>query len=161
MNLNLSDGYWLQQLQNHDHISANAFPISKKIMVEYAGPNTNKPLHLGHLRNIFIGYSVAEILKAAGHEVMKVNIYNDRGVHISKSMLAYELYGNHETPESSGIKGDHLVGEYYVRYDLELKKQVDDLVATGWILKRQKRKRRLRSRFRRCFAVGKRRPGSA
>jgi arginyl-tRNA synthetase len=101
------------------------------VLVEYCGPNTNKPLHLGHLRNIFIGYSISEILKAAGNDIIKVNIYNDRGVHICKSMLAYQKYGNHETPESSGEKGDHLVGEYYVRFEQELRAQMNNLMADG------------------------------
>ncbi len=104
---------------------------NKKIMVEYAGPNTNKPLHLGHIRNIFIGYSVSEILKAAGNEVVKVNIYNDRGIHICKSMLAYQKYGNKETPQTKNIKGDHLVGNYYVKFDQELKIQIAGLMAKG------------------------------
>ncbi|MEI7801456.1 MAG: arginine--tRNA ligase, partial [Bacteroidota bacterium] len=95
------------------------------------GPNTNKPLHLGHLRNILIGYSVAEILKAAGNTVMKVNIYNDRGVHICKSMLAYQKFGKGETPKSSGKKGDHLIGDYYVKFDQELKIQIAGLMTGG------------------------------
>lgn len=103
----------------------------KKIMVEYAGPNTNKPLHLGHIRNIFIGYSVSEILKAAGNEVVKVNIYNDRGIHICKSMLAYQKFGNRETPKTKGIKGDHMVGDYYVKFDQELKIQIAGLMTQG------------------------------
>lgn len=133
LNLRLKDGYWIGEFLNR--IMNPAFgelsATGKKIMVEYCGPNTNKPLHLGHLRNIFIGHSMAAILKAAGNEVVKVNIYNDRGVHICKSMLAYQKYGNHETPESSGEKGDHLVGEYYVRFEQELRKQISELVANG------------------------------
>ncbi|HUM47605.1 MAG TPA: arginine--tRNA ligase [Chitinophagales bacterium] len=133
LNLRLKDNYWINIFGTE--INSSTFgvlpPTGKKIMVEYCGPNTNKPLHLGHLRNIFIGHSTAAILKAAGNEVIKVNIYNDRGVHICKSMLAYQKYGNHETPESSGEKGDHLVGEYYVRFEQELRKQVSELVAQG------------------------------
>ncbi len=101
------------------------------VMVEYSSPNTNKPLHLGHLRNNFLGYSVAEILKANGYDVVKANLINDRGIHICKSMLAYEKYGEGETPESSGMKGDHLIGKYYVRYDQEYRKEVAGLVASG------------------------------
>ncbi len=104
-------------------------PHGKKVMVEYSSPNTNKPLHLGHLRNNFLGYSVAEILKADGYEVMKTNLVNDRGIHICKSMLAYQKFGKGETPESAGIKGDHLVGNYYVVFDKANKRQIEELVA--------------------------------
>ncbi len=100
-------------------------------MVEYSSPNTNKPLHLGHLRNNFLGYSVAEILKANGYEVIKANLVNDRGIHICKSMVAYQQVGKDETPESSGLKGDHLAGKYYVLFDKEYKKQIEDLKAEG------------------------------
>lgn len=105
--------------------------VKSKVLVEYSSPNTNKPLHLGHIRNNLLGFSVAQILKAAGNEVNKVNIVNDRGVHICKSMLAYQLFGNLETPEFSGLKGDHLVGKYYVAYDKEFKKQVQELLING------------------------------
>ncbi|WP_347922560.1 arginine--tRNA ligase [Pontimicrobium sp. SW4] len=101
------------------------------IMVEYSSPNTNKPLHLGHIRNNLLGYSVAEILKAAGHKVYKTQIINDRGIHICKSMLAWERYGNRETPESTGLKGDKLVGNYYVKFDQEYKKEIANLIAQG------------------------------
>ncbi|MGG6230679.1 arginine--tRNA ligase [Tenacibaculum sp. SDUM215027] len=100
-------------------------------MVEYSSPNTNKPLHLGHVRNVLLGYSVAEILKAAGHKVYKTQIINDRGIHICKSMLAWEKFGNGETPESTGLKGDKLVGNYYVKFDQEYKKEISELVAEG------------------------------
>ncbi|OSY88264.1 arginyl-tRNA synthetase [Tenacibaculum holothuriorum] len=100
-------------------------------MVEYSSPNTNKPLHLGHVRNVLLGYSVAEILKAAGHKVYKTQIINDRGIHICKSMLAWKRFGNGETPESTGLKGDKLVGNYYVKFDKEYKKEINDLVASG------------------------------
>src|SRR5438132_12068866 len=93
-------------------------------MVEYSSPNTNKPLHLGHIRNNLLGYSVAELLKAAGNKVIKTNLVNDRGIHICKSMLAWKKFGNGETPESSEMKGDHLVGKYYVEFDKQLKLQV-------------------------------------
>ncbi len=103
----------------------------KEIMVEYSSPNTNKPLHLGHLRNNFLGYSVAELYKAVGYSVHKVQIINDRGIHICKSMAAWKLFGNGETPESSGIKGDHLVGKYYVEFDKNFKAQVKELLDKG------------------------------
>ncbi|MFD2565817.1 arginine--tRNA ligase [Pseudotenacibaculum haliotis] len=101
------------------------------MMVEYSSPNTNKPLHLGHIRNNLLGYSVAEILKAAGKKVYKTQIINDRGIHICKSMLAWKKYGNGETPESTGLKGDKLVGNYYVKFDQEYKKEIAELVASG------------------------------
>lgn len=101
------------------------------VMVEYSSPNTNKPLHLGHLRNNFLGYSVAEILKAIGHKVTKVQIINDRGIHICKSMLAWQIAGNGETPQSSGMKGDKLVGKYYVEFDKIHKKQMAELIGQG------------------------------
>ncbi|WP_299050684.1 arginine--tRNA ligase [uncultured Polaribacter sp.] len=103
----------------------------KAIMVEYSSPNTNKPLHLGHVRNNLLGYGVAEILKAAGHKVYKTQIINDRGIHICKSMLAWEKFGNGETPESTGLKGDKLVGNYYVKFDQEYKKQIAELITSG------------------------------
>ncbi|MDD7913013.1 arginine--tRNA ligase [Polaribacter ponticola] len=103
----------------------------KAIMVEYSSPNTNKPLHLGHVRNNLLGYSVAEIIKAAGKKVYKTQIINDRGIHICKSMLAWEKFGNGETPESTGLKGDKLVGNYYVKFDQEYKKEIGNLVASG------------------------------
>ncbi|MCS6990979.1 MAG: arginine--tRNA ligase [Chitinophagales bacterium] len=133
VNLLLSDRFWcdflLQQRTNPHY--GHATTKQPRVLVEFCGPNTNKPLHLGHLRNIFIGYAVSEILQAVGHEVIRVNILNDRGVHICKSMLAYKKFGKHETPESSGVKGDFLVGEYYVRFEQELKKQIDALRAEG------------------------------
>ena len=104
---------------------------SRLLMVEYSSPNTNKPLHLGHIRNNLLGYSVAEILKANGHKVLKVNLVNDRGIHICKSMLAWSKWGNGETPASSGMKGDHLVGKYYVLYDKKYKEQVETLIEKG------------------------------
>ena len=100
-------------------------------MIEYSSPNTNKPLHLGHIRNNLLGYSVAQILRAVGHNVIKVNLVNDRGIHICKSMLAWKRYGGGETPASSGMKGDHLVGKYYVEFDKHYKAQVKELTASG------------------------------
>ena len=106
-------------------------PEDKAVMVEYSSPNTNKPLHLGHIRNNLLGYSVAEILKASGKKVYKTQIINDRGIHICKSMLAWERFGNDETPESTGLKGDKLVGNYYVKFDQEYKKEIQELIAQG------------------------------
>ncbi|MDP3466757.1 MAG: arginine--tRNA ligase [Daejeonella sp.] len=133
LNLSISDTYWIDQLLNTILDQGfGRFPGNgKKVMVEYSSPNTNKPLHLGHVRNNLLGYSVAEILSANGYEVIKVNLVNDRGIHICKSMLAWALFGNGETPESSGLKGDHLVGKYYVIFDQEYKKQIADLVQKG------------------------------
>jgi arginyl-tRNA synthetase len=126
LNLSISDEYWVSQLYNN--IIADDFAIAKpngqKVMVEYSSPNTNKPLHLGHIRNNLLGYSVAEILAADGYEVIKTNLVNDRGIHICKSMLAWQKFGEGETPESSGMKGDHLVGKYYVLFDKELREQL-------------------------------------
>ena len=133
LNLSISDSYWIDQLlENVLNESFGQFPSNgKRVMVEYSSPNTNKPLHLGHVRNNLLGYSVAEILSANGYEVIKVNLVNDRGIHICKSMLAWALFGNGETPESSGLKGDHLVGKYYVIFDQEYKKQIAELVEEG------------------------------
>jgi len=133
LNISLSDQYWIDEL--YKNIATNDFavvkPNGKKVMVEYSSPNTNKPLHLGHVRNNLLGYSVAEILKAAGYEVIKANLVNDRGIHICKSMLAWQLFGNGETPESTSMKGDHLVGKYYVIFDKEYKKEIELLKVEG------------------------------
>lgn len=126
LNLSVSDGWWLQFLQqqyNDSHYGRHP-RNGKRVMIEYSSPNTNKPLHLGHLRNNFLGWSVAEIYKANGYEVVKTCIANDRGIHICKSMVAWKLFGNGATPESTGIKGDHLVGDYYVLFGTEMKKQL-------------------------------------
>ncbi len=133
LNLSLKNSYWTDVFyQTINQPNFGSFPSNgKKVMVEYSSPNTNKPLHLGHVRNNLLGYSVAEILKATGYEVIKANLVNDRGIHICKSMLAWEKYGNGETPESSGLKGDHLVGKYYVLFDKEYKKQIETLKDQG------------------------------
>lgn len=119
----------------NENFGKTSFELSsaqpEKVMVEYASPNTNKPLHLGHLRNIFLGWSVAEILKAAGNEVVKTSIVNDRGIHICKSMIAWQEFANGATPDSENQKGDHLVGDYYVKFNDEYKKQIDELIAAG------------------------------
>ena len=109
----------------------NPFAENDAVMVEYSSPNTNKPLHLGHIRNNLLGYSVAEILKASGKKVYKTQIINDRGIHICKSMLAWQKFGNNETPETTGLKGDKLVGNYYVKFDQEYKKEIENLKASG------------------------------
>jgi len=134
LNLVLSDSHLLNLF--YQTFANKTFGFGKKdtdeaIMVEYSSPNTNKPLHLGHIRNNLLGYSVAEILKAAGNKVYKTQIVNDRGIHICKSMLAYQKFGNEETPESTGLKGDKLIGNYYVRFDQEYKKEIAILEAKG------------------------------
>lgn len=129
LNLTVADTYFVEQLQTIGALRKSSAAAGKKIMVEYSSPNTNKPLHLGHLRNNFLGWSVAEILKAAGNEVMKTCIVNDRGIHICKSMIAWELFGNGQTPESTGTKGDHFVGDYYVKCENQIKTEAADIVA--------------------------------
>ena len=129
LNLSISDSYWINSLEQAANYQATA--NGKKVMVEYSSPNTNKPLHLGHIRNNLLGYSVAEILAASGYEVIKANLVNDRGIHICKSMLSWQKFGNGETPESSGLKGDHLVGKYYVLFDKAYKAEQEALVAQG------------------------------
>ena len=133
LNLTIAEGYWLEFLhREHDRPDFGRKERNgKKVMIEYSSPNTNKPLHLGHLRNNFLGWSIAEIFKANGYDIVKTCIANDRGIHICKSMIAWQLFADGATPESTGIKGDHLVGDYYVRFSTEQKKQVAELVATG------------------------------
>ena len=135
LNLVFSDTYFLNSFatiyptENFGFVSAIAG--DKSVMVEYSSPNTNKPLHLGHVRNNLLGYSVSEIIKASGKKVYKTQIINDRGIHICKSMLAWQRYGNGETPKSTGLKGDKLVGNYYVKFDQEYKKEIAHLIADG------------------------------
>ena len=146
LNLVIDDTFWVKQLEAIDandnygrfnRPSKTSFPSGEEhaeaplMMVEYSSPNTNKPLHLGHVRNNLLGYSIARIQEANGWNVVKTNIVNDRGIHICKSMLAWLKFGNGETPESSGKKGDHLIGDYYVRFDKEYKKQIAELMANG------------------------------
>lgn len=134
LNLVISDSYWLNYFKNINGksiVSYNAPENAPLVMLEYCSPNTNKPIHLGHVRNNLLGYSVANILKATGNRVIKTNLVNDRGIHICKSMLAWQKWGNGETPESSGIKGDHLVGKYYVAFDKQYKKEIQELTAQG------------------------------
>ena len=136
LNLSIAQSYWVEQLQsiadteNYGQLTRGEGE-KPLMMVEYSSPNTNKPLHLGHVRNNLLGYSIAKIQEANGWNVVKTNIVNDRGIHICKSMLAWQKFGNGETPENSGKKGDHLIGDYYVRFDKEYKAQIKELMAQG------------------------------
>ena len=142
LNLSIAPAYWAERFAEEvaDENYGQAESSGRTIMIEYSSPNTNKPLHLGHIRNNLLGYSVAQILKANGHNVIKVNLVNDRGIHICKSMLAWQLYGGGETPASSGMKGDHLVGKYYVEFDKHYKAEVKELVAGGMSEEEAKKK---------------------
>ncbi|MFY7739450.1 MAG: arginine--tRNA ligase [Flavobacterium sp.] len=135
LNIVISDAYYLTFFNEIKDNSSYGFVAasanSKAVMVEYSSPNTNKPLHLGHVRNNLLGYSVAEIIKASGKKVYKTQIINDRGIHICKSMLAWQKYGNGQTPETSGLKGDKLVGNFYVAFDKEYKVQINELMVQG------------------------------
>ena len=133
LNLTLDCAFWQARFAEiaADDAYGTAPATGRTVMIEYSSPNTNKPLHLGHVRNNLLGYSVARILEANGHTVIKANLVNDRGIHICKSMLAWKLYGGGETPASSGMKGDHLVGKYYVEFDKRYKAQIRELVADG------------------------------
>ena len=135
LNLSIDSNYYLSsfyKIFDQDDFGFCKINVdSLKYVVEYSSPNTNKPIHLGHIRNNLLGYSVAKILKASGRDVKKVQVINDRGIHICKSMVAWQDFGNNESPESSGIKGDHLVGKYYVKFDVEYKKEVAALIASG------------------------------
>src|SRR5260221_6315313 len=133
LNLTIADSIWINFLRQH--YNANDFgrkeKNGKKVMVEYSSPNTNKPLHMGHLRNNFLGWSVAEIYKANGYDIVKTCIANDRGIHICKSMIAWKLFANGATPQSTSTKGDHFVGDYYVLFGNEHKKQAEQLIQNG------------------------------
>ncbi len=135
LNIEISDAYYISFFNDIYEESTYGFvkpkAEEKAIMVEYSSPNTNKPLHLGHIRNNLLGYSVAEILKASGKPVYKTQIINDRGIHICKSMLAWSRYGNGDTPETTGLKGDKFVGNYYVKFDQEYKKEIEAIIAEG------------------------------
>jgi len=135
LNLVIADSWWVglfsKMSQKKDYFSGCIIDDSQTILVEYSSPNTNKPLHLGHIRNNLLGFSLYRILSACGHRVIKTNIVNDRGIHICKSMLAWLKYGKGETPETSGMKGDHLVGKYYVLFEKELKQQTEQLIKQG------------------------------
>ena len=135
LNLSIGDGAWVQLLEAIDKDDnfgmKQATDDSPLVMIEYSSPNTNKPLHLGHVRNNLLGWSLAQIMEANGNKVVKTNIVNDRGIHICKSMLAWQKWGNGETPESSGKKGDHLIGDYYVAFDKHYREEIKELVAQG------------------------------
>ena len=135
LNIEIEDVFWLSQLDQilnqQDYGFVRIDKNSPTYLVEYCSPNTNKPIHLGHIRNNLLGFSVAEILKASGKNVKKVQIINDRGIHICKSMVAWQEFGNGETPESTGIKGDHFVGKYYVLFDKQYKKEIAELIVKG------------------------------
>jgi arginyl-tRNA synthetase len=135
LNLEISDLWWVEYFikmtSEESHLENCQVSNPETILVEYSSPNTNKPLHLGHIRNNLLGYSLYRILSACGHHVIKTNIVNDRGIHICKSMLAWERFGNGETPSTSGIKGDHLVGKYYVIFEKEYRAQINKLVVAG------------------------------
>jgi len=137
LNLEVTDQWWIdyfRKMVSDDALSAACKTNNPEtILIEFSSPNTNKPLHLGHIRNNLLGFSLYRILSVCGHRAIKTNIVNDRGIHICKSMLAWKKYGNSETPESSGMKGDHLVGKYYVLFEKECKKQINDLVAGGYV----------------------------
>ena len=136
LNIVIADAFFLNffnDIKDNDTFGyVKPLPNEKAVMVEYSSPNTNKPLHLGHVRNNLLGYSVAEILKASGKKVYKSQIINDRGIHICKSMLAWKRFGNGETPEITGLKGDKLVGNYYVKFDQEYKKEIQELISKGY-----------------------------
>ena len=158
LNLSLVDSIWLD-CANYLHKSpsiVDSVPNGKKIVVEFSSPNTNKPLHLGHLRNNFLGESITNILRAVGCDVYKVQIINDRGIHICKSMVAYQQWGNGETPVSTGIKGDHLVGKYYVQFDRAYKAEIAMLIQDGKDPTKLPRKRRYSKQLKRCYRSGKR-----
>ena len=134
LNLQIKESFWmdlLEQESDNEGYGLNPTQEEAPVLIEYSSPNTNKPLHLGHIRNNLLGHSVSQILKACGHPVVQVNLVNDRGIHICKSMLAWLKYGNGETPESSGMKGDHLVGKYYVVFDQHYKQEQKELVEQG------------------------------
>lgn len=135
LNLSINANSWVDLLENISKDENFGFkPVTENsplVMIEYSSPNTNKPLHLGHIRNNLLGFSLSEIMKANGYKVVKTNIVNDRGIHICKSMLAWQKFGNGATPESIGKKGDHLVGDYYVAFDKAYKAEIKELMAGG------------------------------
>jgi len=135
INIEYTNAFWLQifeKVAGTENYGPSAFSLTNQtVLVEYSSPNTNKPLHLGHIRNNLLGYSLAKILKAAGNKVIKTNLVNDRGIHICKSMLAWQKWGNSETPESSGLKGDHLVGKYYVMFDKHYQLEIKAFIKQG------------------------------
>jgi len=143
LNLSLSNSYWIDFLSStagNQNFGYQQYDEEAPVVVEYSSPNTNKPLHLGHVRNNLLGFSIAKILEASGKKVVKVNLVNDRGIHICKSMLAWMKYGKGETPQTAGKKGDKLVGDYYVRFETELRSQVREMMLTGKYEEEQARK---------------------
>ena len=142
LNLSISDAYWVKHLDSLRKAGEPESKGSKPTVIEYSSPNTNKPLHLGHIRNILLGWSVSRILQANGYTVKKVNLVNDRGIHICKSMLAWLKWGEGETPQSSGMKGDHLVGKYYVVFSNKLKEQTDKILQSEPELKKEEAENR-------------------
>ncbi len=150
LNFSIAPSYWAVALLSFD-AQSNIPRKNEKVMVEYSSPNTNKPLHLGHIRNILLGYSIAEIMNAGGYDVVKANLINDRGIHICKSMLAWQRFGNGENPQSSGLKGDHLVGKYYVVFENKLQEQTADEVAAAlegrWSCKNENIQKRYQDAF--------------
>ncbi|MBN2175125.1 MAG: arginine--tRNA ligase [Bacteroidales bacterium] len=135
LNITLHDNFWVNffiENLNNENFGINQKATGKPVVIEYSSPNTNKPLHLGHIRNNLLGFSLAQILKANGHHVVKINLVNDRGIHICKSMLAWIKWGNEATPESTGLKGDHLIGKYYVLFDKKHKEQIAEFVHRGY-----------------------------
>lgn len=142
LNIEIEDSYYLSfylEICKDQNYGSSTTLDKNAVMVEYSSPNTNKPLHLGHIRNVLLGYSVAEILKASGKKVYKTQIVNDRGIHICKSMLAWKRYGNGETPETSGLKGDKLVGKYYVAFDKAYKAEITQLMSNGYTIEEAKK----------------------
>ena len=133
LNLSILEGVWIDFLKSayNDNSFGSKAGLGKKVMVEYSSPNTNKPLHLGHLRNNFLGWTIASIHHVSGYETVKSCIANDRGIHICKSMIAWQMFGNGATPQSTGIKGDHLVGDYYVLFGEIYKQQIKQLISDG------------------------------
>ncbi len=140
LNLIIADVYWIKFLKDFDKNSIiNKTTEPKKILIEYSSPNTNKPLHLGHIRNNLIGQSISKIMDVSGHEVIQANLINDRGIHICKSMFAWMKYGENETPESTNTKGDHLIGKYYVLFETKYKEEVEKLKEKENIKKKAKK----------------------
>ena len=136
LNLTIVDSFWLNQFSsafsNNEYGIVSESKDAETVVVEFCSPNTNKPLHLGHIRNNLLGYSVSKILEASGKKVKKVQVINDRGIHICKSMIAWSLFADNQSPESTNTKGDHFVGEYYIMFDKVYKQQIQELVYNGY-----------------------------
>ena len=159
LNIAIAPSYWiglLQQIDNDNHWgTVEVTENSPLVMVEYSSPNTNKPLHLGHIRNNLLGYALSNIIAANGNRVVKTNIVNDRGIHICKSMLAWQKWGNGETPASSGKKGDHLIGDYYVAFDKHYKAELNELMDKGMSKEEAEAASPLMAEARECLLNGK------